>query len=187
MDSGARGRDRVSERASHKGKEPPPSLSPLRYCDSLRVRGREGGWLRSQLARDILVIRASISPGERQSPLYSGEAGGPSQLGRPPDWRAIAIWAAFSIRATVFVRGMAYVALTACRIDGGAAAPAHVTYYNATAAAISPCFDNDDLTSSPPLDATVAARGCGGSFSCAEERSRGQYSADMHSAFLVAA
>ena len=66
-----------------------------------------------------------------------------------------------------------------------AAAPA--MYYNATAAAISPCFDNDDLTSSPPFDSTVAARGCGGSFSCAEERSRGQYSTDMHSAFPVAA
>ena len=79
--------------------------------------------LRSQLARDILVIRASISPGERQSPLYSGEAGGPSPASSVSvAWRAIAIWAAFSIRATVFVRGMAYVALTACRIDGGGGA-----------------------------------------------------------------
>ena len=57
----------------------------------------------------------------------------PSQLGRSPfDWRAIAIWAPFSIRATVFVRGMAYVALTACRIDGGAGAgPA--THHNQAA------------------------------------------------------
>ena len=32
------------------------------------------------------------------------------------------------------------------------AAPPPATHYNATAAAISPCFDNDDLTSSPPFD-----------------------------------
>ena len=43
--------------------------------------------------------------------------------GGPGSWvgrRAIAIWAPFSIQATVFVRGMGYVALALarCRIDG---------------------------------------------------------------------
>ena len=63
---------RASERASHKGKAPPPPLL-------LAATACEAARLRSRLARDILVIRASISPWERQCPLYSG--GAPLQCG----------------------------------------------------------------------------------------------------------
>ena len=64
------------ERASHKGKAPPPAPSFPLSSSLLRQTACEAAAIPAQLAsRDILVIRATISPWERQwSPLYSGGA-----------------------------------------------------------------------------------------------------------------
>ena len=93
--------------------------------------------------------------------------------GGPGSWvgrRAIAIWAPFSIQATVFVRGMGYVALAR-----SLAAASTALRTTTMAATISPRFVNDDCAA-----ATTSFYGGGGcSFLCAEERSRMEYSADM--------
>ena len=98
--------------------------------------------------------------------------------GGPGSWvgrRAIAIWAPFSIQATVFVRGMGYV----CRSLAVASTSLRATDY--TTLLLLHCHRVRLMTTETPTRAaaTIMPFDGGFSFLCAEKRSRGEYSADM--------
>ena len=90
--------------------------------------------------------------------------------------RAIAIWAPFSIQATVFVRGMGYV----CRSLAVASTSLRATDYT-TLLLLLHCHRVRLMTTETPTRAaaTIMPFDGGFSFLCAEKRSRGEYSADM--------